>query len=319
MNILICSAGRRAKLVEYFKEELHKVNGKVIAVDCDPTASALYHADFYEVVPRIDDPNYIHSLIELCKIYQVKGILSLIDPELTVLAHHKEEFEKHSVQVIVSDKRVVDICFDKYQTYTFLKENGLPCVPTYQDLGRAVEALEANELAFPLIVKPRTGSASIGINKVTTVQELMMYQDKAEEIVVQPFIAGEEFGIDCYVDLINHNATNIFMKRKISMRSGETDKSISFKDPVLRELIETFVESLKPKGPIDIDCFKTETGYMISEINPRFGGGYLHAHVSGQNFVENIVNNLSGNSNIPNNSEYEEGKRLVKFDSFIVI
>ncbi|WP_316569189.1 ATP-grasp domain-containing protein [Neobacillus sp. YIM B06451] len=319
MNILICSAGRRAKLVEYFKEELHKIGGKVVAVDCDPTASALYHAHIHEVVPRIDDPNYINHILDLCGKYDITGVLSLIDPELAVLANSKEEFERNLIQVIGCDKTVVDICFDKYLTYQFLHEHEIPCVPTYVDINNVFDDLNSNEIEFPLIVKPKKGSASIGVNKVTTIQELIMYQDKAEEIVIQPFISGEEFGVDCYIDFINNEVINIFMKRKISMRSGETDKSVSYKDPLLKELIEKLVIALKPIGPIDIDCFKTEDGYMISEINPRFGGGYLHAHVLGQNFVKNIINNLKGLQNVSNDCDYEEGRRLVKFDNFIVL
>ncbi|RHW42787.1 ATP-grasp domain-containing protein [Neobacillus notoginsengisoli] len=319
MNILICSAGRRAKLVEFFKEELHKNGGKVVAVDCDSTASALYHADFHEVVPRIDDPSYINHIIDLCKKYDIAGVLSLIDPELTLLANCKEEFERNSIQVIVSDKNVVECCFDKYLTFQFCQEHDLPCVPTYTDIDKIINDINHHELEFPLIVKPRRGSASIGIHKVETVQELYFYQDKAEEIVIQPFISGEEFGVDCYVDFITNEVTSIFLKRKISMRSGETDKSVSYKDPILKEIIEELVVVLKPNGPIDVDCFKTESGYMISEINPRFGGGYLHAHVSGQNFVKNIINNLKGLPNVPNEDHYEEGKKLVKFDHFIVL
>src|SRR5699024_12102535 len=59
MNILVTSAGRRVKIIEYFKESLSELNGKVIATDCDMNAPAIHFADNYEIVPRIDDPNYI--------------------------------------------------------------------------------------------------------------------------------------------------------------------------------------------------------------------------------------------------------------------
>ncbi|MEH7250432.1 carbamoylphosphate synthase large subunit, partial [Neobacillus niacini] len=126
MNILICSVGRRVKLIEYFKKELQKFNGMVIAVDCDPTAAALYHADKYEVIPRINHPEYIYYIKNLCKKYKISAVLSLIDPELTLLASYKEEFEKDDIRLIVSEKKVVDICSDKYLTYKFLLENEIP-------------------------------------------------------------------------------------------------------------------------------------------------------------------------------------------------
>lgn len=317
MNILICSVGRRVKLVEYFKEELHKVNGKVVAIDCNPLAPALYYADMYEVVPRIEHPNYFHCLKELCLKYNIKGILSLIDPELQLLANWKEEFEKEGIHVIISNRNTVDICFDKYLTYSYLQENGIPVIPTYLSIDVVIEELNQQKLHFPLIVKPRSGSASLGINKVTSIKELENF--KKQGIIVQPFIVGEEYGIDCYIDLISFKTTNLFMKRKVEMRAGETDKSIAIKDAQLIEVIEKVISVLGPLGPIDIDCFKTETGYVVSEINPRFGGGYPHAHEMGQNFVKNIINNISGNQNVPNEVDYKEGSVMVKFDNLMIL
>ena len=212
MNILICSVGRRVKLIEYFKKELNQINGKVIAVDCDLTAPALYHADYYEVVPRITHPDYIHHIKSLCDKYNISGVLSLIDPELSLLASVKEEFEKAGIHVVVSDKEVVDICYDKYLTSKFLQYHELPYVPTYIDMEKVIAELNRGTLKFPLIVKPKNGSASLGINKVNSIKELKVYQDETEEFIVQPFIDGEEFGVDCYIDLINKETTNIFMK-----------------------------------------------------------------------------------------------------------
>jgi carbamoyl-phosphate synthase large subunit len=314
MNVLISSVGRRVKLVEAFRSELQKVNGRVIAVDCDPTAPALHFADMYEVVPRIDDSSYIDYLKKVCKKYEVTGILSLIDPELSLLANHVEEFEKEGIYVIVSDKQMVETCFDKYSTSQFLSDNGLPCIPTYINIDEVIRDLTVGKLEFPLIIKPRKGSASIGINKVYTLEELLIYKNETAEIVIQPFVNGHEFGVDCYIDIFSRRLVNMFMKKKIVMRAGETDKSISVRDNDLKQLIERLVNVLKPLGPIDIDCFLIKDGFVISEINPRFGGGYLHAHMQGQNFVENIVKNLSGFTNQLQNIEYEEDIIMVKYE-----
>lgn len=317
MNILICSAGRRVRLVEYFRNELQQINGKVIAVDCDPTAPALYQADAYELVPRIDNKEYISHIKHLCHKHQISAVLSLIDPELSLLASHKKEFALEGIKIIVSEKKMVDICFDKYKTYQFLREHRIPVVPTYLNIDEVLADIKNGNLQFPLIVKPRNGSASIGIRLVTNPKQLEEFGD--EEIVIQPFMDGEEFGVDCYIDLLTNRPTNVFMKRKIKMRAGETDKSIAVKDPILKELVVKLIDVLNLVGPIDIDCFRKDNGYVVSEINPRFGGGYLHAHEMGQNFVKNIINNLKGITNNDINGDYKEGTILVKFDNYIVL
>ncbi|MCR2822003.1 ATP-grasp domain-containing protein [Lederbergia panacisoli] len=319
MNILICSAGRRVRLVQYFKEELQKINGRIIAVDCDVTAPALSYADSFEVVPRISHPNYIQHIKEICAKYDIKAILSLIDPELSLLARYKKEFKKEGITIVVSNKDVVDICFDKYSTYQFLKEHDIPSVKTYVEREKVMEDLMDGTLNFPLIIKPRNGSASLGISKVNTVKELEFFWNNNEELVVQPFINAEEYGVDCFIDLISGVTTNIFTKRKVAMRAGETDKSVAINDQELKQLIQKLISALKPAGPIDVDCFKTGEGFVVSEINPRFGGGYLHAHEMGQNFVENIINNLMGKLNSINEEPYGEGTILVKYDHFIIL
>ena len=48
----------------------------------------------------------------------------------------------------------------------------------------------------------------------------------------------------------------------------------SFKDDKLYKLIKTFVSEAGYSGEIDIDIFDVNGEYYISEVNPRFGGGY---------------------------------------------
>lgn len=314
MNILLCSAGRRVKLVSYFKEELNKIGGKVIAADCDPSAPALHFADHAEVVPRITANEYISSIKQLCKKHHINAVLSLIDPELSLLTEHKEEFEKDQIKVIVADKEIVNICFDKFLTYEFLVKHNLPAIPTYIRIKEIEADLDHNLLQFPLIMKPRKGSASIGISILQSLEELRALWKDDGEFIIQPLIEGNEYGVDCYIDLINFKPMSIFCKRKIRMRAGETDMSVSVSDKKLFQLIEELVKVLCPIGPIDIDCFKTNNGYVISEINPRFGGGYPHAHEAGQNFVRNLINNLEGVTNKTNIGNYSEGSVMIKFD-----
>lgn len=322
MNILICSVGRRVQLIDNFKKEFNKIGGKVFAVDCDPTAPALYHADFFEIVPRIDHPEYISVLKSLCHKYNINGILSLIDPELSLLARYKDEFEKDGVHIIVSDEKVIDICYDKFLTHIFLESQGLPTVPTYIDLEKVKQALNEGKLQFPLIIKPRNGSASIGVQLVSKFKELQEVLETNQNLIIQPYMKGNEYCVECYIDLLTKENANLFSKRKFNMRAGETDKSIVVRDQELSHITDKLINVLKPVGPIDIDFFKTENGYMISEINPRFGGGYPYAYAMGHNFIEQIINNLKGISNLPYEKytgEYEEGQTMVRYDHFVIL
>lgn len=128
------------------------------------------------------------------------------------------------------------------------------------------------------------------------------------------FLDGQEIGADVYIDLLSGEVVSIFTKKKIKMRAGETDKAVSFKDEKLFQLIEKFVSEAGYKGQIDIDIFKIGDQYYISEVNPRFGGGYPHAYESGVDHMKLILNNLNGVVNEKKIGTYKDGIYMMKYN-----
>jgi len=129
MNILITSAGTRGYLIRYFKKSL-KESGKIFAADCSKYAPALYDADNYFIIPAVSNENYIKELYKICLKNDVKGLISLNDVELPVLAQHKSKFMEKGIKLVVSDPETIDVCSDKYKTFKFLKENKFPFAKT---------------------------------------------------------------------------------------------------------------------------------------------------------------------------------------------
>lgn len=317
MNILILSVGRRTKLIEYFVREF-KGQGNVVATDCSEYAPALYRADKFYIVPRIDTPNYIETILNICKKESIKGVFSLIDPELELLITHQDKFDKIGVKVISSSKEVTNICFDKYKMYEFCVENNINTVRTFIDVKEVIELVGKNEFKFPLFVKPRCGSASLGISKFTCIDDLQLLLEKNDDLIIQEFMSGQEYGVDVYVDYISKEVVSIFIKKKLVMRAGETDKSISVKDEKLLKMIEEFVVKLNVQGQCDIDVFEKDGDYYISEVNPRFGGGYPHAYECGCNFPKYILNNLRRNTNLKAIGCYSDNVVMMKCDNLII-
>ena len=103
------------------------------------------------------------------------------------------------------------------------------------------------------------------------------------------------------------------------MRAGETDKAVSFKDDRLFDLIKKFVSEAGYRGQIDIDIFDINGEYYISEVNPRFGGGYPHAYECGANHMKLIVNNLEGNKNeCVVGKNYDTGTFMMKYNEIMI-
>jgi len=245
--------------------------------------------------------------------------LSLIDPELSILAGHKQDFLDIGVVPIISDYEVVEMCYDKYAMYKFLIQNGFKTAKSYIDKEAFFKDLDSGNISFPVFVKPIKGSASININKVTSIEEIELLFKSYNNLIIQEFMNGIEYGADVYIDMISEEPVAIFTKEKIKMRAGETDKSVSVKDEKLFNLIKRFVKNARLKGIIDIDIFKVDDEYYISEVNPRFGGGYPHAYECGINVPEMIINNVEGKINDEVIGQYEKNVYMMKYNEVKMI
>lgn len=317
MNILILSAGTRNKIVQYFVRTLNG-SGNVIATDMSSLAPAIYEADKYYIVPKMTDPGYLEMILDICRKEKIKGVLSLIDPELSLLAEHREKFEAIGTTVIGSSYTLCEMSLDKFQMYNWLKTHGYKCAKSYMDKEAFFADVDAGVITYPVFVKPARGSASISISKVydrETVELLFAHEDG---LMIQEFLDGQEIGADVYIDMVSHNVVSIFTKKKLKMRAGETDKAVSFQDEKLFDLIERFVKDAGYNGQIDIDIFDVNGEYYISEVNPRFGGGYPHAFESGADHMKLIVNNLEGKSNECVIGRYENGTYMMKFNEILI-
>ncbi|MCI5839026.1 MAG: ATP-grasp domain-containing protein [Peptoniphilaceae bacterium] len=316
MNILILSAGTRNKIIQYFKKELAG-RGKVIATDMSKLAPAIYEADKYYIVPKISDPNYIDVILDICKKENISGLLSLIDPELSLLALNNKKFKDIGVKIIGSSYEACEKSLDKFEMFKWLDKHGYNCAKTYINKEDFYKDLNSQKIKFPVFVKPVKGSASISISKVNNKETVDLLFLNNKDLIIQEFLDGQEIGADVYIDMISKKVVSIFTKKKIKMRSGETDKSVSFKDEKLFSLIKKFVKEFGYTCQIDIDIFDVNGKYYISEVNPRFGGGYPHAYECGVNNMKLIYNNLIGIEN-KENIDYEDGIYMMKYNEVCI-
>lgn len=317
INILILSAGTRNKIVQYFKKTLGE-NGKVIATDMSTIAPAIYEADKYYIVPRITEPGYIGIILDICKKENISGVLSLIDPELSLLAENEEKFKNIGTTVIGSSYELCERALDKMQMFQWLRSHGYNCAKSYVDKNEFFADVKTGKAIYPVFVKPVRGSASIAISKVFDNETVDLLFDHSDNLMIQEYLDGQEIGADCYIDLLSGELVSVFTKKKIVMRAGETDKSVSFKDEKLFELIKKFVNESGWRGQIDIDIFEINGEYHISEVNPRFGGGYPHAYECGADHMKLIVNNLNGIVNSGVIGNYKENAYMMKYNEIMI-
>lgn len=318
-NIMFCSCGRRVQLFKFLKKSLGD-SCNIIATDIQSIAPALYAADKHYLTPRIDDPNYIDTILKIAKENDVKAITTLIDPEIELLAKNKEKFEEHGILVLAPSKETAAYCFDKYEMFRYLKQNNIRTVLTYDTLEHFKEGYNNNEISFPVFIKPRTGSGSVGIHKCATMTELENYfSENKFNYIIQEFMDCEDCDADVYIDYYNHQPVAAFSKKKLETKIGGASKTISFKDQKLFHFIEEICKVLTFNGPVDMDFWYKDGQYFLSEVNSRFGGAYLHAYGAGVDFFKLIQNNMEGKTNESIIGKYEDDVLMMMYDSVVIV
>lgn len=335
MNILFTCAGRRNYLINYCKQALNG-RGHVLATDMSDMAPAMSDADISLIVPSIYSEDYIPKLMSIVQEYDVKAIISLNDLELPILSNHKQVFTEMGVQVIVSDSLVIDICFDKIKTRDFLLSIGLNTPLTYSNYNDALDAIKSGQLTFPLVLKPRWGSASIGIEFPESLEEFelafklltiklkktILFEASKNEldnaILIQQKLDGPEYGMDV-VNNLNQEYFTTVVRKKLSMRAGETDKAISVIDERFSSIGQQIGQELRHIGNLDCDVFEHNGDLYVLELNPRFGGGYPFSHEAGMNTIQAYLSWLVGDKLDDSFNQYQAGLIFSKCDRLIRI
>ena len=318
-NILFCSVGRRATLLKDFRKTMQGC-GKLVATDLSPVAPALFFADETYLVPRISDAGYFDRILDICKKSEIKAITTLIDPEIEILSKHRDELLNIGVLPLCPAEWTAKLCFDKYEMFKYLHAKGVRTVLTYNSLEGLKEGLDKGEISFPVFMKPISGSGSVGIGKVNNWQEAeAKFNDGKFTYIIQELMTGGDCDADVYVDCISHKPVAAFSKKKIESRIGGASKTISFKDQKLFDFIEQVCSVLELNGPCDMDFFIKDGEYYLSEINPRFGGAYLHAYGAGVDFIKLILKNIHGEENMSEIGNYEEDVLMMMYDDVVIV
>ena len=277
------------------------------------TAPAMAVADKAIVVPEVYSAKYIDTILNICRREQIDALFSLNDLELPILVSENKKFEKIGVKLVISNEEVIDTCFDKYKTILFCKQLQINFPKTFLMLDEARDALTKGIFKLPVIVKPRWGSASIGIECAETIEELemayhlvslkiskgMLYEASKQHldqaVMIQEKIDGIEYGLDILNDFSGHTVA-IYVKEKLAMRAGETDKAVLRNKPDLEALGLHIGNHLGHIGNLDCDIFESNGNYYLLEMNPRFGGGYPFSHFAGANYPAAICSWIEGHT-----------------------
>lgn len=318
INVLVSAAGRRVALLRIFRRTLAAMGlrGRVLAADASPLSAAFHDADAGFLVPRCTHDEFVPAVLELCRANDVRLVVPTIDTELPVYARHRERFAAAGVTVLVSSPEAIDVGADKVRTHAWLVENGLP---TVRQASVAEVRARPHEWPFPLVVKPRAGSASIGVAVVHDARQLEVAA--RGEVVVQTVAPGIEHTVDALVDAAGRCRCAV-PRRRLEVRAGEVSKAVTVRSATIEELAVRTCEALPgARGVLTLQVFLDEpTGRLsVIELNPRFGGGFPLTWEAGGDYPRWIVEELLGLPCGAAADRWRDGLVMLRWDDAVFV
>jgi carbamoyl-phosphate synthase large subunit len=312
-TVLISSAGRRVELIRCFRDGAARlgIDLRVIAIDVDPGMSAACHmADLAIRVPRCDQAQFTEDLLGICLRHEVDLIVPTIDPELEPLSGHAARFSEIGVELAVAAPEVVRLARDKLRTAQFLASRGMPAPRS----GRLDEVMaDPHAWPWPLMLKPRSGSSSVGIRIMSSAEELAEF-GPSPDYLAQELLRGEEYTVNLFFDRTGRLSCAIPHLR-CEVRAGEVAKAITRRHPGLEAIAWRLGETLPgARGALCFQAMVDQAGRaVVFELNARFGGGYPLAHQAGARFAQWLLEETTGRP-VSAHNHWQDGVLMLRYD-----
>lgn len=317
MKILVTGAGAVLgqaiiKSLLLMKEKNKEIT--IIAVDPNPLSVGLFWSDKTYKIPMAKDSNYLDEFIKIIEIEKPKLVFVGTDTELPILSKNKKMiFTKYDSTIIISDYDVIEIADDKWLTYEFLNRYNFDA--PISTINKSIEEIE-KLLKYPLIVKPRIGARSIGVDVIKNRNDLIDKISRTDDVIFQEYLDSSKEYTAGVVYFGESNLASIVMERQL--KDGNTFIAKPIKYSWINEYLEKVARKLNVFGPVNFQ-FKVQDNHIkIFEINSRFSGTTHFRNLSGFNEVEMCVMFLLENQAI-NQPNIESNIAILRYYNEIVV
>ena len=267
ITILVTSLSKKVPLVNSLREmfEEHNIDAKIVGGDSSNDCLGKYFVDEFWHMPNLNDLQ-INDVIHYCHLHKVSIILPTRDAELDFWANYKPLLKKNGISVMISSKKTIALCYDKWKFYTYLDDKSLPVVET--------SLILTKDVYNSYVVKSRYGSGSqtTFINIPFEVATSIIKNE--DGFIIQPFIDGIEFSIDCYRSAKTKEITLVIRSRDVVI-NGESAVSTVIPDDIeIQSVVANAAEKLNIEGHCLFQGIRSQetNSFILIECNPRVGG-----------------------------------------------
>jgi len=318
ISLLFSSAGRRVELIQCFRKTAQNlgIEAKFVAIDMDPEWSpACQVADHAVKVDRCTSDRYVNQVMEICDQYDINLIIPTIDTVLLVYVENKSLFADAGIQLHIGSDEFVRVARDKELTARLLGSHGIQ-VPQTWDYDGLINDKHSLNIRFPLIMKPKSGSCSKGIEIVSSLGELQAKIKGRDDYLLQEICTGREYTVNCFYDRRGACVSCVPHFRKF-VRDGEVCFAQTERVQDFTTIAHQFSSIFDIWGCICFQGFKEKDGSVrVFEINARFGGGYPICDTAGGTFAKWILQDLIDDT--PDyHDNWTDGLRMLRYDAAV--
>ena len=244
----------------------------VISADTNKLAPGLHLSHKGVLVPPFDDKGFFSALQALVKRERVDVVIPALDTILLAFSERVAAFQKLGAHVLVSEPETVKVTRDKWETYLHLKD-AVPMPKSFIEKGEI-------DVGCPLFIKPRYGSGSKQAYVARSVRELDFFCDYVEDPIIQEYLGGKEYTVDCLAQM-DGNLIACVPRERIEIRDGISTKGLITKNVQLEDMAERIRQKLRLRGPFFFQAKEDKFGMpRLTEINARIAGSMWPASFS---------------------------------------
>jgi len=290
-NILFLGGGKRVSIAKKFIDSGKKLNLKVNLFSYELEKNVPFITVGKIILGKKWSNKYIlKDLIKIITSNKISLIIASVD-EATFLLPKINRLLKKRIS-ITSSIETLNTVYDKEKMFYFCKDHKIDTI----NIRKTV----------PLIIKPKTGSASKNFYIIKNKKDLIKIEKKLKlnNFIFQEYVSGKEYSVDCYVSE-NKNIISCVPRERIKVFQGEVMLTKVIKNQRIISITKNIINKLHLSGPINIQFIKHNNKYLLMDINPRLGGGVLASIEAGFDITKIMLLDIN-NLKLKNNFKYKE-------------
>jgi len=289
---------------------------RVIGTDISEESVGKHFVDGFYVVPRAETGQPVIDAYRLiCEKENVSWIISGPEEEIRLLAQHESIYKQINAEIFHPNADTLAIVSDKWLLADFCAKNQIGYPRTV--LGEKYQAIDA--VGGEFLIKPRWGRGGSGISQYNRfVFEHCLIQKS--DYVIQQKVSGQELSVDVLFDR-DGSILGLVPRLRLKVDSGIAVITRSVRQVDVLPIVERISSLMTFRGGCCFQFIMDPSGnYLLTDINPRLGGGSIAAIKLSKCFQSNLLYLLSGDEGykLPFELDLKESTMFRFYDEIFV-